>query len=846
MLVLKCKMCGGNLEINEDNSIAICEYCKTKQTLPKLNDEKKVNLYDRANYLRRNNEFDKASNIYEQLLNEDSTDSEIYWSLVLCHYGIEYVEDPKTHKRLPTMNRTQFTSIFDDNNYKLAIANADNKQKEVYEEEAKVINEIQKNILSISQREEAFDVFICYKETDENGRRTQDSVLANDLYHGLTQEGFKVFFSRITLEDKLGTAYEPYIFAALNSAKVMVVIGTRPEYFNAVWVKNEWSRFLGLIKKGEKKTIVPAYKDMNPYDLPEEFSHLQAQDMSKLGFMQDLIRGIKKIIGKEEKESNKKSNENIKINTDNMVKRAFIFLEDQNWKNADEYFEKVLDEEPENAKAYLGKMMIQLHVKREEDLLNLAEPLEDNSFYNKIIRYADDELKEKLKDYNKKIIEKSKKEKLDKIYDEASTEEPIITRNANKKIRRLKNALLKLEEIPNYKDSAIRIEKIKKEIEDITRETKIQKEKKRKIILRTIIFVISICIILVICTNVIIPEIKYKNAEKLVSEEKYEDALKVYQELDSYRKTEEKIKLTTYLLAVKQMENKEYINAYNNFLMIKDYKDSSDIIKEYSKKFAEELIANKQFKKAVELIEDNDEYKELLNKCYIEAAQHYYDNKKYEEAMEWYEKADSYDKNSELYKEICYNFGLSIEIPAKTKKYEYAITKKAITIFSKTNGYKDSNEKIKELKYKYVQNNYVRDNRTTHEFLKELKEENYLDSVQLFESLYTWNVEVVVNDLENDSTTNKTSLSKYSQWYFHVKVTGGEPNEGAKFKYTGYFPNGTTSSGKWDFEFYNNDESYCCFWYENPAYGSSGTFKCVIQDEKGKFVAEKTVQITNW
>ena len=45
--------------------------------------------------------------------------------------------------------------------------------------------------------------FICYKETDKDGRRTQDSVLANDLYHQLTQEGFKVFFARITLEDKL-------------------------------------------------------------------------------------------------------------------------------------------------------------------------------------------------------------------------------------------------------------------------------------------------------------------------------------------------------------------------------------------------------------------------------------------------------------------------------------------------------------------------------------------------------------------------------------------------------------------------------------------------------------------
>ena len=61
--------------------------------------------------------------------------------------------------------------------------------------------------------------------------------------------------------------------------------------------KNEWSRFLKTHEKVIKKSkvLIPAYKEMDPYDLPDEFSHLQAQDMSKLGFMQDIIRGIKKI-----------------------------------------------------------------------------------------------------------------------------------------------------------------------------------------------------------------------------------------------------------------------------------------------------------------------------------------------------------------------------------------------------------------------------------------------------------------------------------------------------------------------------------------------------------------------
>ena len=188
-------------------------------------------------------------------------------------------------------------------------------------------------------------------------------MLANDLYHQLTQEGFKVFFSRITLEDKLGTAYEPYIFAALNSAKVMVVLGTRPEYFNAVWVKNEWSRYLALIRGGAKKVLIPAYRDMDPYDLPEEFSHLQAQDMSKLGFMQDLIRGIKKLTeDAAPKQSNAKETVVVQQNavTGNvqaLLDRGNMALEDGEWEKADGFFEDVLNQNARCAEAYIGELL---------------------------------------------------------------------------------------------------------------------------------------------------------------------------------------------------------------------------------------------------------------------------------------------------------------------------------------------------------------------------------------------------------------------------------------------------------------------------------------------------------
>ena len=397
MALFKCKMCGGSLEIAAGTTVIECEYCGTQQTLPKLDDEKRAHLYDRANHFRRNNEFDKAMGIYEQVLNEDHTDAEAYWSLVLCRYGIEYVEDPATRKHIPTINRAQYTSIFDDDNYKSALLHADSYQRILYEEEAKTINEIQKGILAISQKEEPFDVFICYKETDANGRRTRDSVLAQELYYQLKQEGFKVFFSRITLEDKLGTAYEPYIFAALNSAKVMVVLGTKPEFFNAVWVKNEWSRYLALIKQGQKKMLIPAYRDMDPYNLPEEFSHLQAQDMSKLGFMQDLIRGIKKIVKADEPKTTVVTA--VAGNTSPLLKRAFIFLEDGDWESADEYCEKVLDMDPENAYAYLGKLMAELHIPQQELFKNCPQSIDGNKNFQKALRYANDTLKVELKKY---------------------------------------------------------------------------------------------------------------------------------------------------------------------------------------------------------------------------------------------------------------------------------------------------------------------------------------------------------------------------------------------------------------------------------------------------------------
>ena len=451
MAVFKCKMCGGQLEITEGMTVCECEYCGTQQTLPKSDNEQALNMINRANHFRQQCEFDKAAEVYEKLIAQNDSDAELYWSLALCRYGIEYVDDPLTHKKIATCHRTQFKSILDDADYLAAIERADFMQKPVYEAEAKYIDTIQKGILEISNKEEPFDVFICYKESDENGKRTPDSVLAQELYYQLTQEGFKVFFSRITLEDKLGTQYEPYIFAALNSAKVMVVVGTKPEYFNAVWVRNEWSRYLMLMQEDRSRTLIPAYKDMDPYDLPDALSMFQAQDMSKLGFMQDLIRGIRKIVKADEPKP-QVVQQTVVQNVGNtqtapLLKRIKLFLEDGDWNSANDYCNRVLDLDPECAQAYFYLMMAKLQARTVEQIgkMSLENGISGEDYYKKAFRFADDELKTKLDSLHKQTIYNSAEGKF----------------RAAKTNQEYDAAQRIYQKIPDYKDSAEKIKACK-------------------------------------------------------------------------------------------------------------------------------------------------------------------------------------------------------------------------------------------------------------------------------------------------------------------------------------------------------------------------------------------------
>ncbi len=291
---LSCQCCGAPLKLG--NSVCTCDYCGTTNIVSGSTG-KYIDLLNRANKLRQQCEFDRAFRVYDEILAENGSFVDVLWAQTLCEYGIEYVQDPTSGRYMPTLHRIKDESILNSDSFNEAVSMADDAQKAELKNAAMEIAKIQDDYLNIAAGEKPYDVFICYKETDdETEKRTEDSDIALMLYKKLESYGLKVFFSRITLQDKLGVNYEPYIFAALKSATVMTVIGTKPEYFSAVWVRNEWSRFYKLRELNDRKLMLFACNDVD--DLPPVFRQKQAQLLTEPDAIENLSENIRDYVFK--------------------------------------------------------------------------------------------------------------------------------------------------------------------------------------------------------------------------------------------------------------------------------------------------------------------------------------------------------------------------------------------------------------------------------------------------------------------------------------------------------------------------------------------------------------------
>ena len=601
MGVLRCKMCGAPIETIDNNRLVTCNYCGSKQTIIDANDEKKTNLFNRANQLRMNCDFDSAIVAYESIISLYPQEPEAYWGLALSKFGIEYVDDPKTKKKTPTIHRSSYEYFEKDSNYLRALEYSDIIAKEQYKNEAIEITNIQKSILNISKNEKPFDIFICYKEKDSDGKRTRDSVIGQELHQLLTEKGYKVFFSRVTLEHKLGTMYEPYIFAALNSAKIMIVIGTKKEYFTATWVKNEWSRFLSLMQGKGDKYIIPCFRDMDAYEMPEELLGFQAQDLNKLGFVQDLMRGINKLIGKED---NKPSTRVVHtdVHIEPMLQRAEILIQDKDYTKADEVLEKILNNDPRNSDAYLLKSVIFYNKTSIEDLkMSIEEPNDSN--FKRAYQFADDERKAFLDSIISAIQERKKEEEINKKYNEAIE---------YKNVGNYSLAIEIFSSISSYKDSSLHAKE---------------------------------------CSN-LISENKYKEASEFFKTGNYVYAIPLFRELRDYKDSKLKLEQSENIINEEKYQEVKKLLSVGNF---KDAKDLLYIIEKYKDSAA--ILNN------IDNLQHEYECEQIYNSAIIKREiDPYNDLYKIKKSLEQFIKIPNYKNVSELIPlyESYYQEGLQI------------------------------------------------------------------------------------------------------------------------------------------------------------------------------------------
>ena len=413
MGALKCKMCGSNLEIEDSITVCKCEKCGTSQTVPDIEDDKELKLFERAGRLRFNCDFDKAAGIYNTITDSYPEEAEGYWGLILCKYGIEYA-DNASGKKVPVCHRISYDSVMDDEDFELVMENSDSESRAIFREEAKIIEENRKKYIQIAESEQPYDIYISYRAKDDNGDKTAVSEIAGHLYNKLTSARYRVFLSEAALKGKKQSDCEPYIYSALNSANVMLALGTSYDDYNDVWVKNEWNRYLEIAEKNKNKCLIPCYKDVDEYDIPKEFAGLKVCQLGNDDTFNNIMAEIANVVKPEsvnqpapEPEKAEPAEEieleEIEIiepvNINKLLDEGFSAIADKNWKEANKLFFQVLDEEPDNSKAYWGQLLVQ------QECTNARE-MADNLYLQVIGNTSDNTYELEIRDRRQEIKDK--------------------------------------------------------------------------------------------------------------------------------------------------------------------------------------------------------------------------------------------------------------------------------------------------------------------------------------------------------------------------------------------------------------------------------------------------------
>ncbi|MCL2062182.1 MAG: leucine-rich repeat protein [Firmicutes bacterium] len=321
---LKCDTCGGALQHINDNQYR-CAACRGIRYVQNYSN-KEIALIQQADICRTEHmRYDEAIEGYEAALRINPNNISAHWGMFLAEYGIEYVKDIDGLYK-PTFHRLSRNSVLSNRNLLEAVDLSYGNEKNKYIADAELIEKLRVQALSIADKNEPFDIFICYKKTlvDNPNALTREAAWAQDYYNEFTAMGLKVFFADKSLAHAAISGYEPVIFNALHTAKFMLILASNEKHLNSAWVYNEWSRFLRRKKNDPSINFTVVYEHLEPYNLPRVLQACQALNHNKPSCYEDLKKQIASTVAQADSLKHKIKLNTVDIKGGEVAKRASL------------------------------------------------------------------------------------------------------------------------------------------------------------------------------------------------------------------------------------------------------------------------------------------------------------------------------------------------------------------------------------------------------------------------------------------------------------------------------------------------------------------------------------------
>lgn len=338
---------------------------------------------------------------------------------------------------------------------------------------------------------------------------------------------------------------------------------------------------------------------------------------------------------------------------------------------------------------------------------------------------------------------------------------------------------------------------------------------------------------------------QYSKAKDFVNAGEYREAYDVFVSLKDYKDSESQADEALYSYGKALMDEGRYQEAKEAFLENPTYKDSNELAilceREYNYKLACSNLEEGKFDEAIKTFIELDSYidtDEKLKESYYRYGKSCYEKNYYDDAIENFEKAGDYEDSKKYLEECFYLYADEKMIQQDyDSAYEY---------YGKVpEGYKDREEKMEKAGYLLAKGYLAaKDYDAARELLGELNPENCQD---LYEELYKWRAEVIINNSEDDWDSKPSTLTKYDRVYIHIRIHGGPPDGTTTISIRCKMPDTEgIDKAKWKDTVTDGYERTNWIEYVNPSTGSAGgTFKLYVYDGDGNKIGEGSVMITN-